>query len=63
MRGVVIVIVQLVLAVFLTASLMPLLLVGVPAAQTAPRLGVALMVALCAVLFAAVALVWPRKRK
>jgi hypothetical protein len=58
-----IVIVQLLVALFLTASLMPIVLVTVPAAQN-DRVGQGIMIGMLVVAFAIVALVWPgRKRK
>jgi hypothetical protein len=63
MRVLLIVIVQVAIAVFLTASVMPLVLVNVPAAQVQPRLGVGIMAGICAVIFAAIAFIWPWRRK
>ena len=61
MRAVVIVVVQLLLSLFVTASVMPLVLVTTPAAQSDVRLGVGLMVAILVVSFTLIALAWPRK--
>jgi hypothetical protein len=61
MRAVVIVLVQLVISVLLTASLMPLVLATVPAAQSSDRVGLGLMVGLLIVCFALIALLWPRR--
>jgi len=55
-------IVQVVIALFITASLMPLVLFSVPAAQESQALGISLMVALLAGSFGVIALVWPRKK-
>lgn len=61
MRTVVIVIVQLVLSLFVTASVMPLVLITTPAAQTSPALGMGLMAAIVVVAFTLIALVWPKR--
>jgi len=55
-------IVQVLIALFLTASLMPLVLFSVPAAQESQGLGISLMVGLLIGSFALIALVWPRKK-
>jgi hypothetical protein len=60
-RTVVIVIVQLVLSLFVTASVMPLVLITTPAAQTSPALGMGLMAAIVVVAFTLIALVWPKR--
>lgn len=56
---VLIVIVQVLISLFITASAMPVLLVTMPAAQN-DRIGLALMASLFAVSFVVVALVWPK---
>jgi hypothetical protein len=56
-----IVIVQLLVALFLTASLMPLVLVSVPAAQN-DRVGLGIMIGLLAVAFTIVSLMWPARK-
>ena len=61
LRAVIVVIVQLLLSFFVTASVMPLVLVTTPAAQADPRIGVGLMAALLVVSFTLVALAWPRR--
>ena len=63
MRAVIVVIVQLVISLFVTASVMPLVLVTTPAAQTDSRIGIALMAALLLVSFTLIALAWPRRLK
>ena len=61
MRTVVVVIVQLLLSLFVTASVMPLVLVTTPAAQTSPAVGMGLMAAIVVVAFTLIALVWPKR--
>ena len=63
LRTVIVVIVQLLVSLFVTASVMPLVLVTTPAAQADARLGMGLMAALMVVSFTLVALVWPRRLK
>lgn len=60
---VLIVIVQLLVAVFLTASLMPLVLVSVPAAQQNQRVGLGIMFGMLVVAFAIVAMLWPARKR
>jgi hypothetical protein len=54
-------ILQLALALVVTAAVMPLLLVGVPAARE-PAIGLALMAVIALSSFAVLALVWPKRR-
>ena len=61
LRTVIVVIVQLMVSLFVTASVMPLVLVTTPAAQADARLGVGLMAAVMVVSFTLVALAWPRR--
>ena len=61
MRAIVIVVVQILLSLILTASIMPLVLVTTPAAQTDARFGVGLMVGILIVTFTLIALAWPRR--
>lgn len=61
MRAFVIVVVQLVLSLFITVSLMPLVLVTTPAAQVSPRFGIGIMAAMMVVSFTLIALAWPRR--
>lgn len=61
MRTVVIVIVQLLLSLFVTASVMPLVLITTPAAQTSPALGMGLMAAIVVVAFTLIVLAWPKR--
>jgi hypothetical protein len=63
LRAVIVVIVQLMVSLFVTASVMPLVLVTTPAAQADARLGVGLMAAVLVVSFTLVALVWPQRLK
>ena len=56
---VLVLLVQLLVSAFLTASLMPFILVTVPAAAQDQRIGIGCMVGLLALSFAAVSLVWP----
>ena len=63
MRQFVIVVIQLLVSAFVTASLMPLILVTTPSAATNPRLGIGLMAAVMLVSFTLVALVWPRRTR
>ena len=63
LRAVIVVIVQLLLSFFVTASVMPLVLVTTPAAQADARIGVGLMAAVLVVSFTLVALAWPRRLK
>ena len=60
-RTVVIVIVQLLISLFVTASVMPLVLVTTPAAQTSQALGIGLMAAILVVAFTLITLVWPKR--
>jgi hypothetical protein len=62
-RTVIVVIVQLMVSLFVTASIMPLVLVTTPAAQADARIGVGLMAAVLVVSFTVVALAWPRRLK
>ena len=55
------VVVQLLISAVLTALLMPAVLVAVPAARE-DRAGLAMMAGLMAVVFAVVALLWPRRK-
>lgn len=61
MRAVVIVIVQLLLSLFVTASVMPLVLITTPAAQASPAMGMGVMAAIVVVAFTLIALVWPKR--
>ena len=61
MRTVVIVVVQLLLSLLVTASVMPLVLITTPAAQASPSIGMGLMAAILVVSFTLIALVWPRR--
>ena len=61
MRTVVVVIVQILLSLFVTASVMPLVLITTPAAQTSPAFGMGLMAAIVVVAFTLIALVWPKR--
>ena len=63
LRAVIVVFVQLIVSLFVTASVMPFVLVTTPAAQADARLGVGLMAAVLVVSFTLVALVWPRRLK
>ena len=63
MRQFVIIVIQLLVSAFVTASLMPLILVTTPSAATNPRLGIGLMAAVMLVSFTLVALVWPRRTR
>jgi hypothetical protein len=61
MRTLVILVVQLLVSLFVTASVMPLVLVTTPAAQTRPGVGIGLMAAILIVTFTLVSLAWPRR--
>ena len=63
LRAVIVVFVQFIVSLFVTASVMPFVLVTTPAAQADARLGVGLMAAVMVVSFTLVALVWPRRLK
>ena len=63
MRPFIIVVIQILVSAFLTASVMPLILVTTPAAAANPRLGLGLMAAVLLVSFTLVALVWPRRKR
>jgi hypothetical protein len=63
MRTVVVLIVQILVSLFVTASLMPLVLISMPAAQSDARLGLTLMAGVLLVAFTLVALAWPRRLK
>jgi hypothetical protein len=56
-----IIVVQLLISVFVTASVMPVILVTFPAAQH-DKVGLSIMAAILAVTFLLVALVWPKKK-
>jgi hypothetical protein len=60
MRGVAVVI-QVLISLFVAATLMPVLLVSVPAMQSS-SVGPAVAVVLAALTFMAVRIVWPRHR-
>jgi len=62
-RTVIVVIVQLMVSLFVTASIMPLVLVTTPAAQADARIGAGLMAGVLVVSFTLVALAWPRRLK
>ena len=62
MRTVMIVVVQIVFSLVVTATVMPLVLVTTPAAQTDARLGIGLVIGIVIVSFTLISLVWPRKR-
>ena len=53
---------QVLLALLMTASAMPLVLVTVPAAQSHPRLGLGLMGGVFVLSIAVLMLVWPRRK-
>jgi hypothetical protein len=61
MRIVVIVVIQLLLSAILTATVMPLVLITTPAAQSDARFGMMLMGGLLLVSFSLIALAWPRR--
>lgn len=63
MRTVVIVVVQILISLFVTASVMPLVLVTTPAAQSDVRLGVGIMGGVLIVSFTLIALAWPKRLK
>ena len=63
MRPFIIIVIQFLVSAFLTASVMPLILVTTPAAAANPRLGLGLMAAVLLVSFTLVALVWPRRKR
>ena len=58
---IVVVVVQLLISVIVTASVMPVVLVTFPPAQN-DRVGLAIMAAILAVTFLLTALVWPKKK-
>lgn len=62
MRGVLILVAQLAISIFVAVSLMPLVLVSIPAAQEEPRLGLALMAGVGVISFLALVLAWPKRR-
>ena len=57
-----VVIVQLLVSLFVTASLMPIVLVTMPAARES-RVGVGIMLGMLAIAFALVSLVWPGRKR
>lgn len=61
MRTIVVVVVQVVLAVLITASVLPFVLVSTPAAQESAPIGIGLAVAIVIVAFTLIALVWPKR--
>ena len=63
MHPVLVIVIQLLVSLVVTASVMPLVLVTTPSAAADPRLGMALMAAVLLVSFSIVALVWPRRKR
>ena len=63
MRALIIIVIQILVSAFVTASVMPLILVTTPSAATNPRLGLGLVTAVLLVSFTLVALVWPRRKR
>ena len=63
MRTIAIIAVQLLVSLFVTASVMPFVLVTTPAAQRQPAVGLTLMAALLVVTFTLVSLVWPKRMR
>jgi hypothetical protein len=63
MRVLTSVIAQLAVSAFLTASVMAFVVIAVPAMRDEPRLGLGIMVGICAGCCALVAFVWPRWRR
>ena len=63
MRVVLVVAVQLLISLFVTASVMPLVLITTPAAQTDARIGLGLMGGVLVVSFTLIALAWPRRMR
>ena len=63
MRPFIIIAIQVLVSAFVTASVMPLILVTTPSAATNPQLGLGLMAAVLLVSFTLVALVWPRRKR
>ncbi len=63
MRVLLIVVAQVAISVFLTASVMPVLLIAVPALQTHARLGFGLTAGVFAGFCSLLALSWPWRRK
>jgi len=57
-----VVIVQLLVSLFVTASLMPIVLVTLPAARER-RVGIGIMLGMLAIAFAIVSLVWPARKR
>jgi hypothetical protein len=53
--------VQILLSLFVTASVMPLVLITTPAAQASPAVGMGLMAAIVVVAFTLIALAWPKR--
>jgi len=53
--------VQILLSLFVTASVMPLVLITTPAAQASPGVGMGLMAAIVVVAFTLIALAWPKR--
>jgi hypothetical protein len=58
-----VILVQILVSAFLTASLMPFILVSVPAAAQDQRVGISCMVGLLILSFAGVSLVWPGRAR
>jgi hypothetical protein len=63
MHTFIVIVVQILVSAFVTASVMPLILVTTPSAATNPRLGLGLVAAVLLVSFTLVALVWPRRKR
>ena len=63
MRFVLILALELAISVFVTASLMPVIFVSVPAAQAEPRLGLGLMGGVCVLCLVVLVLVRPPWRR
>lgn len=57
----VIIVIQLLISAFVTASVIPALLAALPAARD-QRVGLSLVAALMAVSFAVISFVWPRRK-
>jgi len=63
MRFALVLVAQLAISIFVAATVMPMIVVAVPAVREHPRLGIGLMVCVAVVSFVVLVLAWPRRRR